>query len=173
MNAAVSLAEFPEVAPRQKLTLRWRGKTEPVPDITFVDAAEEPAPPPARVERAVPVTPWTEPDGLDICLDRWQAWMHRSDTDLGTQTMKTLRGEGDGYGNDETADARRNNEIAEATDAMIHSLSLSHRWAIRRKCGITTQWKFPQLDFMVEAIDACAELEKKLRNNVATRLLFG
>lgn len=157
---------------RQKLTLGWRGKTTRLPDITFVDVTE-PLPPPAlRAPHVVTVSPWSEPDALHICLAHWQNWMHRDDSDLSTQTMKTLRGEGDGYGSDETKESRRNNEIAEATDAMIRSLTVAHRWAIWKKCGMTTEWEFPQLDFMVEALAACCELEKKLRQNIATRPLF-
>lgn len=168
------ISAMPNDGQRPKLTLNWRGKTEAVPDIRFVDVTEPAAPPVVKqAERVLAVTPWSEPDGLDICLDRWQAWMHRNDTDMSVQTMKTLQGDGDGYGSDETGAMRRNNEIGEATDAMIRSLKMSHRWAIRKKCGMATEWQFPQLDFMTESIDACCELEKKLRVNIATRLLFG
>jgi hypothetical protein len=111
-------------------------------------------------------------DGLEVCLACWKVWMGNSDTDLSVQTQKTLRGDGDGYGNSDTSQARRDNEIAEATDAMVMSLKVSHQWAIRRKCGVATAWNYSQLDFMTEALDACCELEKKLRGNVATRMEF-
>ncbi len=111
-------------------------------------------------------------DGLDLCLQCWSEWMRRSDTDLGIKAQSTLRADSDGYGNDDTSQMRRDNEISEATDAMIRSLKASHQWAIRRKCGVATAWRFPQLDFMTEALDACADLENKLRNNVATRMVF-
>lgn len=111
-------------------------------------------------------------DGLEVCLACWRYWMGKYDTDLSVQTQKTLRGDGDGFGNSDTSQARRDNEIAEATDAMVMSLKTSHQWAIRRKCGVATTWRFPQLDYMTEALDACCELEKKLRGNVATRMEF-
>lgn len=111
-------------------------------------------------------------DGLDICLDCWTTWMGRNDTDLGAQSQKTLRGDGDGYGNTDTSQMRRDNEIAQATDAMIHSLTAAHRWAIHRKSGLATAWRFPNLDYMTVAIEACCELEKKLKGNVATRMVF-
>ena len=98
--------------------------------------------------------------------------MGKYDTDLSVQTQKTLRGDGDGYGNSDTSQARRDNEIAQATDAMFSSLKSSHQWAIRRKCGIATVWRFPELDYMTEALAACVELEKKLRGNIATRMEF-
>lgn len=115
---------------------------------------------------------WLKPDPLDYCLDCWKTWMHRTDTDLGAQTHRSLRGDGDGYGNSETMAMRRDNEIAEATDAMISSLSAAHRWAVYRKCSVTSVWRFPSLDFIAAAQEACCELEKKLRLNIATRLLF-
>lgn len=114
----------------------------------------------------------SQPEGMALCLELWKVWMGRGDTDLGMRGQGSLRGEGDGYSNSDTAQIRRDNEIAEATDAMIRSLKSSHQWAIRRKCSVATVWRFPQLDFIAEATDACTELEKKLRVNVATRLLF-
>lgn len=127
-----------------------------------------------RVRRAdaKPIS-WAQPEGLEYCLDCWKSWMRKTDTDLGAQSCRSLRGDGDGYGNNETMEARRDNEIAGATDAMINSLIVSQRWAIYRKCGISTVWRFPSLDFIDVADSASIELEKKLRNNVATRLLFG
>lgn len=111
-------------------------------------------------------------DGLEVCLACWKEWMGKRDLDLSAQRMKTLQGDGDGYGSPDTSQARRDNEIAEATDAMFSSLKSSHQWAIRRKCGIASVWRFPQLDYMTEALSACEELEKKLRGNVATRMEF-
>lgn len=165
LNASVSSSTRP------KLTLKWGGKCAAVPDVVFVDAA----PPPVATERAphvIEVSPWTEPDALDLCLDCWKRWMSRDDADLSAQSQKTLRGDGDGYGNADTSAARRDNEIAEATEAMIGSLRISQRWAIHQKCGVSTTWRFPNLDFVTEAHEACIALEKKLRNNIATRLLF-
>lgn len=123
---------------------------------------------------AQPVTPWSARGPLEQCLDLWQGWMHRGDTDLGIKQQSTLKADGDGYGSDDTSQQRRDNEIAEATDAMVRSLRRSHQWAIRRQCGITkgNVWNFPQLDYLTEAQDARVELETKLRNNIATRLLW-
>lgn len=120
----------------------------------------------------VQIDTWVKPDGLDLCLECWKTWMGRSDTDLGAQTQKTLRGEGDGYGSPDTGASRRDNEIAEATDAMIGSLKAAHRWAIYRRTGISTMWRFPLLDYMETAKQADLHLIAMLKNNVATRLLF-
>jgi hypothetical protein len=119
------------------------------------------------------VSNYVRPDGLDLCLDLWKDYMRRDDTDLGVQGQKSLRGEGDGYGNQDTSQSRRDNEIAEATHAMIHSLRACDRWAIYRMCSVTTVWNFPQLNYIEAAQGAKAALEEKLRKNVATRTLFG
>jgi hypothetical protein len=127
-----------------------------------------------RVKKAdVKKDSWAQPDGLDLCLQLWKHWMGKTDTDLGVQGQRSLRGDGDGYGNADTSQARRDNEIAEATDAMINSLRACDRWAIYRICSITSVWNFPSLDFMEQSQKARAELEKKLRENVATRNLWG
>lgn len=131
------------------------------------------APVPRRVRKEeVKRDAWVRPDALDECLHCWRIWMGRNDTDLSAKAQRTLRGDGDGFGNSDTMAARRDNEIAEATDAMIGGLTTAHRWAIFRKCSIATAWRFPQLDYIVTAQEATAELEKKLRINVATRMLF-
>lgn len=125
-----------------------------------------------RVRRGAAPSNAGQRDGLEVCLACWKEWMGKRDLDLSAQRMKTLQGDGDGFGSDDTSQARRDNEIAEATDAMIYSLNVAHRWAIHRKCGIATAWRFPQLDYVGEALAACDELEKKLRGNVATRMEF-
>jgi hypothetical protein len=116
---------------------------------------------------------YIQPDGLDLCLELWKVWMSRADIDLGCKGQRSLRGEGDGYGDDDAQTQRRDNEIAAATDAMINSLRACDRWAIYRMCSITTVWNFPLLNYLETAQGAKAALEKKLKENIATRTLFG
>lgn len=115
---------------------------------------------------------WVKPDPIQICLGCWSTWMGASDRDLGMQMQKTLMGDGDGFGNENTCHARRDNEIAEATDAMINSLRHHHRWAIYRRCGLSTVWNFPLLDYVQTSLEAEQQLAEKLKINVATRTLF-
>jgi hypothetical protein len=183
MNAALSLAEIAEVAPRQKLTLRWRGKTEPVPDIAFVDVTEEPAPP-APVERVLAVSPFDEPAPLQICLGHWRDWMHQCDRDLGAKGQSGIvngSDEHDGYDDNsaagDAAAARASREIAMATDAMIDSLPRHYKAAIYRSCNITSEWRpsvwrFPNMDFAAVLPEAEQELAEKLSKNIATRAFF-
>jgi hypothetical protein len=119
-----------------------------------------------KIERVVPQ------DGLSICLDFWSTWMGQSDSDSGIQGQRTLRGDGDGYGNEDTSRMRHANEIAEATDAMIDGLSMVHRWAIYKSRGLATAWRFPNADYMHTAQAAQAALIVKLKINVATGRYF-
>ncbi len=121
---------------------------------------------------------WVKPDGLDHCLECWKVWMGRDDTDLGMQLQKTLTGkdsrdrDDDAPGDAYAMNTKMDNEVAEATDAMIRGLKTSHQWAIKNKCSVATVWNFPQLDFVAEAQDACEQLEVKLRNNTVTKPFF-
>ncbi|MFX5530315.1 hypothetical protein ABTD83_20755, partial [Acinetobacter baumannii] len=77
-----------------------------------------------------------------------------------------MRGESEG----DAALARRDNDIAEATDAMMKSLSERQRWAVWQKFGLTTAWRFPNADLAGTYVEAVAALEPLLRKNVATRM---
>lgn len=128
----------------------------------------------ARPRRVIPVAARIEQTGTDLCLACWKEWMGRNDTDLGVKSQSTLKSDSDGYGGEDTSQMRRDNEIAEATDAMIRSLQRSHQWAIRIQMGVAGMkvWTFPNLDYITEAQHARNALEKLLKNNIATRLLF-
>ena len=117
-------------------------------------------------------------DVLERALDTWTEWMSRNDRDLGTQMLKLPGGSKDDadYGSDtnagDSAQQREDNKIAEAMHAMIYSLPRGQKWAIFRKQGISTVWGFPDIDYVSTAIAACVELERKMRINIATRMLW-
>jgi hypothetical protein len=121
-----------------------------------------------------------QPDGLAICLDCWKSWMLTDDRDLSASRMKLHGGADDdkdrerrGYESDPYEEQRKADmRVGEATNAMIDSLKPAWRWAIYRKCGITTVWNFPALDWMSVIQQAEAELEQKLRRNIATATQF-
>jgi hypothetical protein len=161
---------------REKLTLAWRGNTARVPEVVFVEEVP-PAPPPVRV--VVPaiqvVSEWagSKQDPVDYCLELWKSWMHCTDRDLGAKTMRGLSGDGDGHGVDlHEAQRASDMRMAQATDAMINSLSRIHSWAIYRACSMATLWRFPNAVLQDVVIEARAELEKKLRKNICTAVLF-
>lgn len=63
-------------------------------------------------------------------------------------------------------------EAANAVDVSVNSLSAQHSWAIKKKHGIASVWRFPQLDYLDTVEKAEQELEKKLRANIATSNYF-
>jgi hypothetical protein len=128
-------------------------------------------------KQAVKPDTWIEPDGLDICIACWQDYMRCDDRDLGTSRVHLQGGaedpqhiacESDPYAEQRKADLK----IGEATDAMIDSLSRQHIWAIYKAYGMGQVWSFPNADLMTTLEQAKVELEKKLRNNGATRVKF-
>lgn len=161
---------------REKLTLAWRGVTARVPDITFVEEVPPPAlqvkviAPAVQLVHAVPLPE----DPVDLCLDIWKRWMRGDpDRDLGAKTMRGLSGEGDGHGTDlfeaqQASDMR----MAQATDAMISSLTRLHVWAIYRACSLATVWSFPNACLQDVVLEARQELAAKLRRNICTAVLF-
>lgn len=159
---------------REKLTLGWRGKCDPVPD--FVCVVDEPL-----VVRVVASTapvlvlaPSAAPDPLDLCLELWKSWMADGvDKDLAAKTMRGLSGDGDGHGID-LHEAQRANDIriAQATDAMIDSMQRLHIWAIYELCSQATPWRFPNASLFDVGQDARAELRRLLQKNVCTAVLF-
>jgi len=113
-------------------------------------------------------------DALSYCLDCWKTWMHGdADRDLGAKTMSGLVGDSDGYGvSVYEAQQVADTKIAIATDAMIDSLKPIHAWAVYKMCSIATPWNFPNADFVTVGEQARIELERKLKNNVCTSILF-
>jgi hypothetical protein len=174
---------------RPKLTLNWRGKTAPVPDVIFddyvdpkalvaqIEAAVKPAEP-----RALQVAPWIEPGPLDICLGHWTSWMQQDDRDLGAKSQAGIHGgaeEGEQHDGFDVAAAaadaaanRVSREIAMATDAMINSLPRDFKAAIWRRCNMTSVWSFPNMDFTAILPQAEEALSEKLSKNVATRAFW-
>ena len=134
-----------------------------------------------RVRRDEFQANFVKPDGLALCLDYWARWMRRTETDLGARGQACLRGdapvEGEHEGYDEdtayASQSRYEQDVAQATDAMIDSLYRHHRAAIYRRCSIANVWRFPNLDFATALPEAESELSNKLSKNIVTRSFFG
>lgn len=133
-----------------------------------------------RVKREdIQVPTIVKPDGLSVCLECWKSWMLSDDRDLSASRMRLEGGALDdserheGYESDPYEDQRRADmKVGEATGAMIEDLKPAWRWAIYKKCSISTVWNFPSVDFLSCLIDAQVELESKLRNHIATATQF-
>lgn len=133
-----------------------------------------------RVKRQdVQIQSFQKPDGLTVCLECWKSWMLSDDRDLSASRMRLHGGADDdkdrsaGYESDPYEEQRKADmKIGEATGAMIEDMKAAWRWAIYKKMGISTVWNFPSVDFLSCLADAQAELERKLRVNIATATQF-
>lgn len=108
---------------------------------------------------------------LDVCLEIWLEWQRKRSLNLGFH-RRAAGLVGDASDDSEQLYDSMDTATAEAVEAMMSSLPRHLDWAIRRQCGVTTVWQFPQLDFAEELITARKQLEKKLRINIATGGFF-
>ena len=127
----------------------------------------------SRVRRAAPpAAAFNKPDPYSLLMDCWVSFMHTNDRDLGSRGMK-LEGEG-GAERVDPHEAQRLADIrtGETVNAMVDSLTIQHRWAIYKSQGISSAWRFQNAKYEDVLSDARDDLEKKLRNNIATLLYF-
>jgi hypothetical protein len=108
---------------------------------------------------------------LDLCLDCWVRWLDYDELKIGWRD-KSLGLVGNSSRSSEQLYSALEIEVGMAVDAMIDSLKTHHAWAIRKRCSVATLWRFPQMDFFSVLVEAEKELEKKLKNNIATRSYF-
>ena len=164
---------------RRKITLGCRfepGEVEAGPDfVEVVEPVRAAKPMPVKLEIApVVILEKADEDILDYCLCCWSEWMRGdADRDLRAKPMGGLMGNADGYGADEDEKQQaRDTRMAVATDAMIDSMTMLHRWAIYTSTGVGTAWKFPRADLLETYSAARIALELLLRKNVCTGILF-
>ena len=124
-----------------------------------------------QAESRIEVRTMPEQSPLDVCLSIWVQWQRRADLGIGWRGKSAML-ESDGSADSHQLYDNMDNNTAQAVDAMICSLPRHLDWVIRRRCGITTAWRFPSLVFADMLPLAEQELEKKLRKNIATRFFF-
>lgn len=131
-----------------------------------------PTPALRRVRREEVARPtFAKPDAYGLLMACWADFMRTDDRDLSGSGMKL---QSDAVADRNVHDDQRaaDMKIGEAVNAMVDSLMMQQRWAIYKSQGISTAWRFPNAKYEDVLSDARDELEKKLRNNVATRLYF-
>lgn len=110
--------------------------------------------------------------GLSTCLECWQNYMFRNDRDAGYSAMGFLTGEGDSYGDTDSLDMKRENEIAVATDKSIDCLKRHEAWAIKKSRGIARSWCYPEFPYDKSLESGLTKLEAMLKKHIATWSLF-
>ncbi len=108
---------------------------------------------------------------MDLCLDLWMQWQCRDDTSLGWRGRSAMMASECCASSEQLYDDM-DNAVAQAVEAMMSGLPRHLDWAIRKRCGIATVWRFPEMTFGDALVEAEAALEKKLKNNIATRNFF-
>lgn len=124
-----------------------------------------------RVASKIEVGAFHARSPLDLCLDIWMQWQRRSDVGMGWHRRSAML-ESESSADSEQLYDDMDNNAAQAVEAMMSGLPRHLDWAIRKRCGIATVWRFPSLVFAEALAEAEAELEKKLKNNIATRNFF-
>lgn len=110
--------------------------------------------------------------GIETCLALWTSLKSRGNYVEGVRGMKLLCGDGDGYGDSDRLDAHQESKIAEAVDAEIMNMRPAQWWSIWKARGISTTWRFNNLDYQKTLASALETLESRLRKNAATWHLF-
>jgi hypothetical protein len=110
--------------------------------------------------------------GLETCLDLWTQHKFRGKYVDGIKSLNLLSGDGDGYGDPDAQDARQESKIVEAVDTEIMSLQTVQWWCIWKARGISTAWRFPNVNYEKTLAIALEILEARLRKNSATWHLF-
>lgn len=143
---------------REKLTLRWRGPTEPVPDITFVDitdAFEPPAMP--ALDTSAPTAPPLLSLTIDqqhyqnvlLLLDRWAEWV-RTGEPIAEGAPRACLGAPDARIHSfEDMEIEVNKRLVREVHTAIWELDVMEREAVMMHFGLNTRgvWraKFEQI----------------------------
>ena len=112
-----------------------------------------------------------KPDPYAMLMACWADYMRVPNLDLGGRGMK-LVGDAPPDANVHEAQYIADLKLGECVNAMVDSLPMRERWAIYKSQGIASAWRYPNANYESVLLEARDELEKKLRNNVATRLYW-
>jgi len=104
-------------------------------------------------------------DPLTEVLDIYVQWTRRDD--FGNQHRH--RDEDDRW---YTPYIRADINTAEAVHTMLWELKTIHRWAIQKRCRISSAWNYPNAVFADVLVDAETALVAKMKANFATRNYF-
>ncbi len=106
-----------------------------------------------RTIRTIEVQELVALSPFERCLDLWVRWQERSDIGVGWRGRSTMLASDGSLDSEQLYDSM-DNTAAVAVDAMIASLSRHHAWAIQKRCGITSVWRYNTLEFAVILAEA-------------------
>lgn len=108
-----------------------------------------------------------KPDPLTECLNIWVKWSIPDDFALQHRERTSDNDEKDQpY---VIADLR----VGEAVNTMVFDLPRHYRWAIQKRCGVTTSgWNYPHLVYENVLAEAEALLTEKMKKSFATANYF-
>lgn len=127
-----------------------------------------------RSERVPPSNQAQMDSAFDYCLACWTELMHGDpDKDLGVKTMRLPAGESDGFDGDSGEQQQANDaRYAVATGTCIGDMAADLRDTIWVLYGVCKRSSRPVLDIALLGPIAKIDLEKKLRKNSCTSVLF-
>ena len=115
--------------------------------------------------------------GLEACLECWKIYISSDDRYGRAKGMSLPQGaidaDAEGYASDLNDKILKDNmEIGAETNGAINSLEPAHFHAIYRKCSVSTQWKYPSLNYASTVVDAEKELIILLKKRLVTAKQF-
>lgn len=115
--------------------------------------------------------------GLEKCLECWKIYISSDDRYGRAKGMSLPQGaideDAEGYASDLNDKILKDNmEIGAETNGAIDSLQPSHFYAINKKCSVSTQWKYPSLNYAATVLDAEKELVIMLKKRLVTAKQF-
>jgi hypothetical protein len=167
------ISAMPNDGPRQKLTLGWRGNTERLPDIRFVDITEDVPPPPLREPTTATLPPIPRRtvqqehyDNVIRLMDGWAEWIRTGEPIAEGAPRQCLGAPDARIHSFEDMEIEVNKRLVREVHTAVWELQIVEREAIMSHYGLKTRsvWR-AQFDKIFD--QAVESLFKILKDRVA------
>ncbi|MFB9242379.1 hypothetical protein IV454_16290 [Massilia antarctica] len=154
---------------RPTLTLRWAGKTAPVPDVVFVDVTEDSAPPalkPIRIATLPPVERTTAEqeryENVLRLLDGWADWMRTGEPVAEGAPRQCLGAPDARIHSFEDMEIEVNKRLVREVHTAVWDLCVIEREAVMTHYGLKTRgvWRADFAKVFDQAVDSLFRLLK-------------
>ena len=105
-------------------------------------------------------------DPLTTVLDIWVRWSRKDDM------ASTHRDRAGDHDEEDEPYLKADIKTAEAVHVMVFELRPVHRWAIQKRCGVSTVWRYPNADYSAVLSEAEEIITTKMKKNYATCKYF-